>query len=372
MKVRLFPDGGVHSMYLEMVNHPPEGIEYVGDFSYSPGTSLDVSNKNMIKGLLDITKMPYVVRLKSDDFIHSCQKLLWTGADFVVDVEHGNPFMGAYEVFKHMSPQFRFIVKRLLGADNCKGILPWSKRAERGFKMNFEFLGGDILNNKVHMVYPAVSMKDRFKKYDKFTFIFIGGESFYAKGGLQVLKAFEDIKHNWGFDCDLIMVGKIPQHIRDKYEDNKDGIWIYSPMDRGLLLHELSKCHCLLLPSVGDTFGMTLLEAKSMGVPAVVVDSFAAMEIVTDWETGRVIRPDGNIDPWFDENGCKRMGKDDFHYQFKSYTPTKEHVENLAEAMMDISKHWSIMGRKCMSEIMSGKFSIEERNKKLGVIYEGA
>ena len=45
----------------------------------------------------------------------------------------------------------------------------------------------------------------------------------------------------------------------------------------------------LVFPSVTDTFGMTVLEAQSCGLPALVSDVGGPQEIVRDGSTGRVL-----------------------------------------------------------------------------------
>ena len=174
MRVKLFPDGRIHSAYLDMVKHPPQGIEYIGDYTFSPGTSYDMNNKDMVRKALDILELPYLLRVRSDCLIHSCQKLPLTNSPFVVDIEHGNPFMGAYHVHKYRYPQFRHIVDKILSAGNCKAILPWSNTASVSFMLNFMFLRGGVFD-KIRVIHPAVEFVGARKKFDRFTFMFVAG-----------------------------------------------------------------------------------------------------------------------------------------------------------------------------------------------------
>lgn len=376
MKIRLFPDGRIHSAYLDMVNHPPEGIEYTGQFEFSPGTSYDMVNKDIVRKAADLMELPYLFRIDSGELIHSCQKLLWTKSDFVVDIEHGNPFMGGYHVHKYKYPQFRGIVSEILKRDNCKAIMPWSVKARNAFMKNFEFLGKDFMYDKLRVVCPAVEYVGECRKFDKFTFIFVAGGSFYAKGGLQTLQAFEFLKRTCDEDFDLIMIGEIPQEILDKYseaERSDMGLWLYSSMHRNVLLSILGSCHCLVLPSHADTFGMTVLEAKARGIPTIIADNFSAKEVVWHRETGLVVDIDRTVNPRFDDLGRKRIGKDEFHKQFEKYIPDAMHVIEIANAMLDMMDAGvsAMMGHKCLDEIKDGKFSINRRNCLLKKIYEG-
>lgn len=377
MNVRLFPDGKVHSAYLDLVNNPPDGVEYVGKFEFSPGTSLEMANKNFARIAADFMEMPYLFRIESDNLIHSCQKLLWTKSDFVIDIEHGNPFMGAYNIHKYKWLQFRGVVSNLMLHDNCKTIIPWSVSAMNAFMCNFQFLGKRFMRDRLKVVYPATEYVGKCRKFDKFTFIFVAGEAFYAKGGLQTLLAFEFLKRNFDYDFDLIMVGQIPKEILDRYDEPKRikiGLHVYPSMQREYLLEMLSRCHCLVLPSHSDTFGMIVLEAKARGIPAIIADNFAAREIVWHRETGIVVDVDKTIDLRFDEIGRKRIGNGIFHRQFKNYVPDFMHVLEIANAMTDIMERGvaAKMGRRCLEETKDGKFSIKRRNCLLKEIYEDA
>lgn len=385
MKVRLFPDGRIHSAYLDMVKHPPEGVEYVGDFEFSPGTSYDMNNKDIVRKVLDVVEFPYLFNIDcassmrsvshpqgcdtSDCLIHSCQKLLWTKSDFVVDIEHGNPFMGAYHVHKYRYPQFRRIVDKILSADNCKAILPWSGTAAVSFMLNFMFLRGGVFD-KIRVINPAVEYVGEKKKFSEFTFMFVAGGSFYAKGGLQTLQAFELLRRDFGDDVHLIMMGEIPDEIYTRY-GHINGLHLMGRMPREKLLNTLSHSHCLVLPSHADTFGMTVLEAKARGVPTIMADSFAADEVVTHGHTGYLVGVDRNVDLRFDNYGRKRMGKGEFHRQFDNYVPDALHVTEIMNAMDAMIYCHDRLGKNCLEEIQRGKFSINVRNKALKEVYEG-
>jgi len=373
MKIRLFPNGGVHSAYLDMIDNPPEGIEYVGEHSYAPGSAFKVGGRGLISWVLDALDLPYVVPLNSDYFVHSCQKLIHTNADFVIDTEHGNPFMGSDNINKHKSALFRSLVSKILLKDNCKGVLPWSEKAAGAFCMNFDFLGDRFLTEKVIVARPTtIPCRSMTKKFDKFTFLFIGGYSFYAKGGLQTLAAFNHLV-DLGHDAELIMVGDVPEHLKMKYNDVK-GVWFYTRLQRTTLLDLMSKCHCLVQPSVGDTYGMSLLEAKARGVPAIVVDSFAEAELVENGKSGMVLKPDMNLKLRFDNYGRKILSKDAFHSQFRSYNPSFKHVYDLMHTMKNLVLNpntASVMGEEAFKEIDGGRLSIAKRNEALKKVYEG-
>jgi glycosyltransferase involved in cell wall biosynthesis len=370
-RVRLFPDGKIHSIYLDMVRYPAKDIEYIGLFEYSPGSALNIDRKNSFRSMADYFMLPYVFNLTSDCFIHSCQKLIHTKSDYVIDIEHGNPFGGYSNIWKCHYQPFRFIVKKLLLKDNCKHILPWSYAAKGAFCHNYGFLGNKFLYDKVDVIYPATAKCESLpNRFNEFTFLFVAGQSFYAKGGLAVLEAFSRVNYI-DKQANLIIVGDIPDYIKIKYH-RVLGISFYDHMPRANLLDLMSCCHVLLFPSTGDTFGMTLLEAKARGLPAIVVDSFSAKEIVENGKTGIVLKPDSNIELWFDGRGCKRFNKDIFHNQFFNYKPSDRHIDDLKKSMMVFINERNTLKRMsdgCLRDIDNGKFSIDYRNKALAKAY---
>jgi glycosyltransferase involved in cell wall biosynthesis len=225
------------------------------------------------------------------------------------------------------------------------------------------------------VVYPAVSVPMGVKqdKFDRFTFIFVGGDAQYAKGVIQVIRAFRELKET--YDCDLIVVSSGVTELQTLF-DPIDGIKYFAPMPREDLMRMIGKSHCMLLPSVGDTFGMVLLEAKARKIPAIVYDSFSAKEIIEDGKTGLVIAPDYNLNLWFDEDGIKRFNKGAFHSQFIGgrFNPSNFGTGELLIAMkymVDNTSNTKKMGIAGFKDVESGKFSIGERNRGLKDVYGG-
>lgn len=373
MKVEIFPSGGVHSMYLDTIQSPPEGVEYIGGFSHAPGSSIDSGYSRVGKYVLDKLRLPYFARpiYEDADFVHSSQKMLLTNKDYVIDVEHGNPFMGADIVNKTDYLHYRWLVSKFLNKDNCKYILPWTNTAMNAFNYNYGFLGRDLLEEKVRVVYPATKYVGKHHKTDTFTFTFVGGttwDTFYSKGGIQVLQAAQMLDFA-GFEFDLNFVSK---YIPDYIDVGGDGLFVANGLPRDKLMEMFMYTDVVLLPSACDTFGMVLIEAMARGVPSIVSDSFAAKEVVGD--AGVVIESDYNVNRWFDNNNLKIFGKGPFHDQFRygEYCPSFEHVYDLANAMADMIEDASMLkmkSKECLREVKNGRFSIDTRNKLLRDVY---
>lgn len=372
MRVHMFPEVMVHSVYSDMLMFPPSDIEYIGRLPKSFNDESMSFARNVDRFILDKLKFPYFFKLNSGGFVHSCQKLLDTNSDHVIDIEHGNPFMGYTCVDKYKYRHFRTIVEHLLSRDNCKYILPWSESAKDAFEHNFEFMGRGFFDKKVRVVYPSVRVPDFFlRKERRFTFLFVGGSSMYAKGVLQVMEAFRRLTKK--YDCDLIIVARDGKKLERLY-GKLDNVYIYSRMQRGVLMTLLNTSHCFVMPSIGDTFGIVFLEAMARKVPIIAYDSFSAGEIIRDKINGLLLKPDRKLNLWFDEHGGKRFGKRVFHSQFSSYLPSPEAVNDLQNAMEymicnDVESRR--MGESGFKDVSEGRFSMKCRNDLLSKAYNG-
>jgi len=110
-------------------------------------------------------------------------------------------------------------------------------------------------------------------------------------------------------------------------------------------------------PGYSDSFGFALIDALASGTPIVSIDGFARKEIVKEGKTGFVIERQKNSG-WY---------------------PSKEEegkiIKELVEKTSLLIKNKKLrekMSKNCIKMVKEGKFSIKERNKKLGKIYEEA
>jgi glycosyltransferase involved in cell wall biosynthesis len=60
-----------------------------------------------------------------------------------------------------------------------------------------------------------------------------------------------------------------------------------------LLPHALNAADLLVLPSLGEAFGLVLIEAMACGLPVVACASHGPAAIVADGKTGWLVPPDG-------------------------------------------------------------------------------
>ena len=113
------------------------------------------------------------------------------------------------------------------------------------------------------------------KVFDGRTILYIGKGDFEKKGGLVLLRAFEEIRH-YRPDAVLHIVGQpglppIPGVVSHGFVT-----------DRQKILNLMRQAHVLTLPSLVDRFGIVLVEAMACWTPCVSSDYGAMPEVVGD------------------------------------------------------------------------------------------
>lgn len=191
----------------------------------------------------------------------------------------------------------------LILSDKCIAILPMSKWA-----YNYElWLLSQFANQKeisqikekMTVLYPPQDLlitqeeiKQKFTNIQKVKFLYVGSQV-KRKGGAEVLKAFHELYHKFP-DFSLVFVGNLEGNYNDFYLDDKEkkeiqGIiqhanWLeyHEKLANEEVLKFAKQAHIGLLPSMGDTFGFSVLEMQACGCPVITTDRQALPEINND------------------------------------------------------------------------------------------
>jgi glycosyltransferase involved in cell wall biosynthesis len=361
MKVKIkFPWRFIDSPYYRsLINYPPKDVKFLGvDRSYvkvidSPKLfTFQKRVKTFLRKAIEVIKIPNITFTISQnaDLIHCAHCLLLNDLPWVVDVEHYWTFSASSNI--SYSKFGKFIIKKILRKNNCKKILPWTNAAGSTIK---DALKDREINRKIEVVYPAIPVPKlrNIKKSRKITLLFIG-RYFYPKGGLFVLEVFKKLKQKYDLRCIVISL-TIPDYLKERY---RNLIEIYNSVSEDVLFDKIyPSSDIFVYPGFSDTFGFSLLEAMSFGIPIVTVDAFARKEIVENGRNGFVIERPNNISIY-------RIGE-------KERKVINEIVEKVS-VLIESSSLRREMGRYGRMLVEKGRFSIKERNKKLKEIYEEA
>lgn len=358
---------GYHTVYDELVNYPPVGIEYTIPKIVTPSKSkvFNFLRRRLWRAYVDILNKPNIISLncKNVDLIHSGAGFLVKNQfPWVIDLEHVSSFV-SFRTGK--LEKVKTIVQDILSNDYCRKIMPWTNA---GALSILSGLDCSEFKDKIQVIYPAMHLEEikKSKKSDKVNLLFISNR-FFTKGGKEVLEAYAILKEK--YDLSFTIISEVPEKIQ---RANPDVIFRKPNIPReDLFKNFLSKSDIFVLPSYMDTFGMVFLEAMSFGLPIVSSNVLAIPEIIGS--AGFVIDVDKYS--WY--------GKDylfawDSWERFSDYVEKQEKpevVSQLVEKLKilieddNLRKKMGSIGRR---EVEKGKFSIDTRNIKLREIYEEA
>jgi glycosyltransferase involved in cell wall biosynthesis len=354
-------------LYSELIRNSPRGVEYTQKLSkevtsyYSKRT---LTKRRLALLLVKIFKLPRMTFVQTDaELIHSNRGIcILNRKPWVMDLDHASAFVG-FDHEKWKEKWYRKIVQQFLTSSYCRKIMPWSIAAMKSLLNSFP--NNIKIEKKIEVVYPAVlPFKKKIKK-EVTTLLFVGS-LFEGKGGLEVLEAFKTLRRR--YDVRLIVKSDVPQDIKRKYKFPEIKYYPYKReiLPRVKLLEKFFAISDIFVyPTYCDIFGLSLLDALSVGLPIVTTDVFAIPEIVENGKNGFLIN---SPIKWHDETylynprGGSKKDRE---------LIVKQLVEKLSLLIEDSSLRRK-MGRYNRMLIEKGKFSIKQRNEKLRRIYEEA
>ncbi len=286
---------------------------------------------------------------------------------YVIDFEH---IAGLTDFLDTWSLSKEYIQKFLM-SKNCVGILPMSKAALETFR---EKVGEEIfnkVNDKVTIIYPSLSIRNRKIKEDRsvikstgsYNILFVGNHV-YRKGLHILLEAFVRLPAN---KYKLYVISDIDENLKNRYLN--ENIFFFPPKfsREEILTKFFAPADLFVMPTFYDAFGMVFLDALITGTPIVATNIFAIPEIVERDKNAVLIDLQDDFikeDPYLSLSTMKSFEKMDFAL-----------VTSVYESILKIKESKKIKKSAAKSpEIYffsrNGKFSIQKRNRLLKKIYE--
>lgn len=374
----------LHSLYDTLIGHPPQGYKFVTVETQSDrGSWLRSFDKGLvrysaIKHLFDYIKpnvyLGYyslsnrVKKLKSD-FTYASQHVVFRKEPWIVDME----FVNALAAYGKLTPVKNLIEKRF-GSRFCKWILPWTEMARKSL---FLSLTCKNFREKIHTVHLAVTPKHFKRKHidDKVRLLFVGTKnifnvpySFELKGGYIILSAFERLLKNFS-NIELIIRSQVPSHVKQKYNGLKNIQIIDRLVSKTELRNLFISADVFVFPGY-QTPGLVILDAMSYELPVVATDVWANHEMVQDGITGLLINKQRDL-RYHDENLIPLWGESSFLKKILKTDPVM--VDELVDKLTVLIQNRKLrerIGKVGKREIDEGKFSIIERNKQLGKLFD--
>ncbi|MFH8119646.1 MAG: glycosyltransferase [Candidatus Aenigmatarchaeota archaeon] len=369
--IKVYSLFGKHPIYESIIKYPPKGIYFIHAPSAKEFERLSIYTpsrmeiKNFVLNLIYSIKIPriFFVPVSGYDLIHSSRGfLILNKKRWVVDFEH----IGSFGAFS--SERVKRISLKFLGSKYCKKILPHSIAAMNSFLNGWNINEQTILQ-KLEVLYPAIKarkIRRRKKQEVKIGFLATRG-AFYEKGGRELLEAFKILNKKYD-NISLIMKVKPPPEVLKFSQTNVSFVASHFNTREELFRKFYEELDIFVLPTYVDSFGFSLLEAMSCGIPIIATNIFAIPEIVEDGKNGFLISSPISD---FRKNFVPNFFDRDWLKMHPINLVINQLVEKLSLLIEDSSLRRK-MGRYGRRLVEKGKFSIKERNKKLKKIYEEA
>ena len=364
-KLNVFINPGVHPQFKEIINFPPKNVKYFYEKPRGDHNSSFMRWKRIIISFVQrYLQIPRIAKIKNTekfDLIHSTRGILIRNKKpWIVDLESGAAFAGLdWNSLK--KPVMRKLIRKYLASKYCKKILPQSNAAKRSLLENVDCSGFEHKIETLYLAYHTTKLKRKKSKKVRISFI---GRGFYEKGCNDLQEAFKILDKKYPGKLSLKIKGNIPESKKLNLPNVK---YLKNIEDPKKFYDEIfGDCDIYVQPTTIDSFGVSILEAMSTGLPIVCTDDFTLPELVKEGYDGFTVKSPIH---WYDYR--RNLAK----YQ---RLVSKDHPETVKELVEKISiliekpKLRKRMGENSFKLVDSGKFSIKKRNKKLRKIYEEA
>ncbi len=224
--------------------------------------------------------------LNKADIYHFFNTVSMGSKPWVVTFEHELP--------RHNTGSRKLVQK--LASPACKKIIAISRNAVQAQQYYLDQWPEykDVINSKIIVLPPAqeamiASMAEK-KLESELSFAFVG-RAFFHKGGMEMLHSFSRLLNSYPkahltIVSDLTKINWLDAHITGK--DRDEALKLIAQHSANIThhlklpSHEVARLfmrtHVGLLPSYGETYGYSVLEAQACGCPVVTPDTWAFSE----------------------------------------------------------------------------------------------
>lgn len=377
VRVLLTKPPSSHSAYAQLVDHPPDRVEFSWREDLGSSGPSDGREKVAV-GALRLLGLPNLKPSRAGhnvDVVHSCQALLLSSRPWVVDIEHALPFVGIH--FDRLtSARVRRVITYMLTRGRCRAILPWTRTAAIGFTAQ---LGGvPQIEQLIRVVPPACAVPSDGSERRRGTvsrFLFVANRpewNFVLKGGRELLEAFALIRRRHP-ETALTIVSPGREYAGGAA--SQPGVDWRGLVSRAELDALYRSADVFVMPSFSDTFGMVYLEAMSRRLPIIALDRPYTRDIVVDGQSGLLAPLGEHSVRWSDEDGRFTLNSDAFIARMLAAPPDEVVVRGVADRLarlIEDPEYARVLGEHGYADVSNGRFSIGHRNRQLREVYETA
>lgn len=369
-KIKVYIFASPHPQFDEILDFPPEDIEYKINRVKTKYHSWFTEHKIMLHSILmNLLPIPRMIKIKTDaDIIHSTRGILQIkpSKPWIVDLECGHVFTSFnWKAMKNLL--VKKIIIKSLSSDKCKKILPQSEAANKTLHIAIDC---SKFEDKIEVLYLAMRpcKKQKIERNDGKIILSFVGKGFYGKGAHDLLKAYAILTKKYP-NLELKFKGEIPQEYKEM-EKLKGLKLIKGFLSRDKLFEEMYlNSDIFVLPTHQDNYGVVFLEAMSAGLPIVGTENMTVSELIENGKNGFLIKSPYSWENYLPKGKNWKYIKKDWRKVHPKIV--KQLVEKLSILIED-KKLREEMGKESRRMIEQGKFSIKERNKKLRRVYKEA
>lgn len=293
-------------------------------------------------GPLQALSIPWTRSLADVQLIHAFNGIPVSRRPYVLSFEAELP--RSLHGFGHDVVR-RMLFSRLTSR-RCRGLFPISGYAMRRFRSFAAACPGvEEAVGRCRVVHPAVALRRREAREasrDRLVLTFVGGE-WARKGGPTAIRLLRRLRRA-GIDAVLNVVSALDHGLHiytdtdaafyaaDRAGLGEAGVVFHGRLPNDRVLDLVGESDFCLLPSLDDTFGYSVLESMSLGVPVVASDICALPEMIDHGVDGLLIElPKTDIGRWAD---LPRRGAD---RTAPAYREILDHtIETMAAAAFDL------------------------------------
>ena len=188
-----------------------------------------------------------------------------------------------------LRPMLKMLVRRL--CRNADGVIAVSEACAREIPMGRRPVR--VIHNGVDTdsFRPMPEIRQRMRQELGFgpEDVVVGniGRLHYSKGVLTLLDGFEQLRvHRPWLKLVLAGPGPLRERIVERTRSYAGQVRLLDPLPYDRVPEVLNALDIFALPSFGEAFGISLLEAMACGVPGVALSRWGVKELVRDGETG--------------------------------------------------------------------------------------
>ncbi|MFH1111368.1 MAG: glycosyltransferase family 4 protein [Planctomycetota bacterium] len=197
----------------------------------------------------------------------------------------------------------------MMARDACRLLLPMSQAAKSYFLRRVPDHLVSVIEPKVHVFSGGVSVppgalcaRERYLQDSRSEFrVGFVGNDFWRKGGPALLRAAGTLRRR---SCNIRLIIISALQPRTYVTDIDEGAyahvvrtlqqseWIelYSGLPNEEVLTRLAACDAFALPTLDESFGWAIVEAKALGLPVITTNIFALPELARHGSNAYVIR----------------------------------------------------------------------------------